>query len=135
MSRPAGLTLLFRHTALGLQMRAVVESPRLLRLQGVDTDRVAVVGMDGEMGGRLTWGVIRSLGLSGLRVPTLLLATPAPDPAAAEAAIQRVLDASNARYKAAFILQPVPAPSATLWPPLCSCISERQPSRSSVSPI
>ena len=78
-------------------------------------DRVAVVGMDGEMGGRLTWGVIRSLGLSGLRVPTLLLATPAPDPAAAEAAIQRVLDASNARYKAAFILQPVPAPSATLY--------------------
>lgn len=38
-----GLTLLFRRTALGLQMRAVVESPRLLRLQGVDTDRVAVV--------------------------------------------------------------------------------------------
>lgn len=38
-----GLTLLFRRTALGLQMRAVVESPRLLRLQGVDTDRVALV--------------------------------------------------------------------------------------------
>lgn len=77
-------------------------------------DRVAVVAMDGELGGRLAWGAMGSLGLAGLRVPTLLLATPAPDAAAAEAAIQRVLDASNARHKAAFVLQPVPSPSATI---------------------
>ena len=64
-------------------------------------DRLVVVGMDGEMGGRLTYGLMRSLG-AGVRVPTVLVATPAPDPAAAEAAIQRVLDASNARYRAAF---------------------------------
>ncbi|MEJ7584251.1 MAG: ATP-binding cassette domain-containing protein [Acidimicrobiales bacterium] len=38
-----GLTLLFRRGALGLRMRAVVESPRLLRLQGVDAERVALV--------------------------------------------------------------------------------------------
>jgi branched-subunit amino acid ABC-type transport system permease component len=37
-----GLALLFARTALGLRMRAVVESPRLLELQGVDAERVAL---------------------------------------------------------------------------------------------
>jgi ABC-type branched-subunit amino acid transport system permease subunit len=36
-----GLGFLFRSTALGLRMRAVVESPRLLQLQGVNAERVA----------------------------------------------------------------------------------------------
>ena len=36
-----GLIVLFRRGSLGLQMRAVVESPRLLQLQGVDADRVS----------------------------------------------------------------------------------------------
>ena len=56
----------------------------------------------------------RTLGLSGLRVPTVLLATPAPDAAEAHAGIQRILDAANARYKGAFILRPVTAGAATL---------------------
>ena len=38
-----GLTVLFRSTALGLQMRAVVESPRMTELAGVDADRVGTV--------------------------------------------------------------------------------------------
>ena len=80
----------------------------------VAADRVAVVFMDGDMGGRLAWGAMGSLGLAGLRVPTVLLATPAPDEKAAAEAIQRVLDASNAKYKAAFVLEPVPAPPATI---------------------
>lgn len=78
-------------------------------------DRLAVVAMDGDMGGRLTWGTMSTLGLSGLRVPTLLLAAPAPDPAEAERAIQRVLDASNAKYRAAFVLRPVPVPPSTIY--------------------
>lgn len=77
-------------------------------------DRLALVGMDGEMGGRLTFGLMRTLG-AGLRVPTLLLATPAPDAAAAHAAIQRVLDASNARYRAAFVLKPMALPATTIY--------------------
>jgi ABC-type branched-subunit amino acid transport system permease subunit len=36
-----GLGFLFRSTALGLRMRAVVESPRLLQLNGVNAERVA----------------------------------------------------------------------------------------------
>ena len=36
-----GLTLLFRYSALGLRMRAVVESPRLVQLQGIDAEKVA----------------------------------------------------------------------------------------------
>ena len=78
-------------------------------------DRVAVVGMDGDMGGRLAWGAMISLGLSGLRVPTVLVATPVQDEAAAAEAIQRVLDDSNAKYRAAFVLQPVPAPPTTIY--------------------
>jgi branched-subunit amino acid ABC-type transport system permease component len=37
-----GLWLLFRRGTIGLQMRAVVESPRLLQLQGVDAQRVSL---------------------------------------------------------------------------------------------
>ncbi len=37
------LAALFRWTQIGLQMRAVVESPRLLELQGVDADRASAV--------------------------------------------------------------------------------------------
>jgi branched-chain amino acid transport system permease protein len=36
------LVVLFRRGTLGLRMRAVVESPRLLQLQGVDAERVAL---------------------------------------------------------------------------------------------
>jgi branched-subunit amino acid ABC-type transport system permease component len=38
-----GLGVLFRSTALGLQMRAVVESPRLVELQGVNAERVSMM--------------------------------------------------------------------------------------------
>ncbi len=37
-----GLTLLFRYTALGLRMRAVVESPRMTELAGIDAERVSM---------------------------------------------------------------------------------------------
>jgi branched-subunit amino acid ABC-type transport system permease component len=37
-----GLTFLFRYTALGLRMRAVVESPRLTELAGVNAERVGM---------------------------------------------------------------------------------------------
>jgi branched-chain amino acid transport system permease protein len=37
-----GLTLLLRYTPLGLRMRAVVESPRMAQLAGVDADRVSM---------------------------------------------------------------------------------------------
>jgi branched-subunit amino acid ABC-type transport system permease component len=36
-----GLSLLFRSTAIGLQMRAVVESPRMTELNGIRADRVS----------------------------------------------------------------------------------------------
>ena len=77
-------------------------------------DRLALIAMDGDLGGRLTFGVMRLLG-AGVRVPTLMLATPAPDPAAAQAAIQRVLDASNARYRSAFVLKPMVLPATTIY--------------------
>ena len=37
----AVLAYIFRYTAIGLQMRAVVESPRMVELAGVDADRVS----------------------------------------------------------------------------------------------
>ncbi|MEX2257057.1 MAG: ABC transporter permease [Acidimicrobiia bacterium] len=36
-----GLTLLFRHSSIGLRMRAVVESPRMTALAGINADRVS----------------------------------------------------------------------------------------------
>ena len=38
-----GLVLLFRRGSMGLRMRAVVESPRLLQLQGIDAERVSLL--------------------------------------------------------------------------------------------
>ncbi len=86
-----------------------------MALDVATSDRVVVAAMDGDLGGRLAWGAMGSLGLSGLRVPTLLAAAPVKDEADARAAIQRVMDASNSRYKAAFILQPVSMPPATIY--------------------
>lgn len=37
-----GLTLLLRHSAMGLRMRAVVESPRMAQLAGIDADRISM---------------------------------------------------------------------------------------------
>jgi branched-chain amino acid transport system permease protein len=37
------LSVLFRYSALGLRMRAVVESPRMTELAGIDSDRVSMV--------------------------------------------------------------------------------------------
>ncbi|HEX5095093.1 MAG TPA: ABC transporter permease, partial [Acidimicrobiia bacterium] len=38
-----GLTVMFRYTAIGLRMRAVVESSRMTELAGINADRVSVV--------------------------------------------------------------------------------------------
>jgi branched-subunit amino acid ABC-type transport system permease component len=38
-----GLTIMFRRGGIGLQMRAVVESPRLVQLQGINAERVSLV--------------------------------------------------------------------------------------------
>jgi len=39
-----GLYVLFRRSSIGLQMRAVVESPRLVQLQGINAERVSLAG-------------------------------------------------------------------------------------------
>ena len=70
--------------------------------------------MDGDFGGRLGWGAMRTLGLSGLRVPTVAVAAPVAGEAEAAAAVQRMLDASNARYRAAFVLRPVAETGGTV---------------------
>ena len=56
------LGLFFRYTALGLQMRAVVESPRMVELAGVNADRV----------GSLCWALSSTVaGLAGVVLATL----------------------------------------------------------------
>lgn len=44
LSAVAGLTLLFRYSAIGLRMRAVVESARMTELAGISSDRVSSTG-------------------------------------------------------------------------------------------
>ena len=68
-------------------------------------DPVTVTLLDGDYSGRLAFGLMRTLGLSGLKVPTLLAATPAPDSADTCAAVGRILDSCNARYRGAFVLR------------------------------
>ncbi len=57
-----GLTLIFRYTALGIRMRAVVESPRMAELSGTDSDRISTA----------SW-MLSSLvaGLAGVLLPTV----------------------------------------------------------------
>ena len=76
-------------------------------------DPVVVALLDGSSSGRLSFGIMRTLGLSGLKVPTLLVATPAPDPAAARAAVGRILDSCNARYRGAFLFRSKTLPDGT----------------------
>jgi len=60
-----GLWLLFNRSSLGLQMRAVVESPRLVELQGIDADRVSLA----------SWILSSMLaGLSGVLIAPLFAA-------------------------------------------------------------
>ncbi len=57
------LTLVFRYTALGIRMRAVVESPRMAELAGTDSDRISTT----------SW-IMSSLvaGLAGVLLPTVI---------------------------------------------------------------
>lgn len=67
--------------------------------------------LDGSHSGHLSWGPMRSWGLSGFRVPTLLLATPAPDgPDPILRNLSTVCDLSNRRFSGTFSVQPLPAP-------------------------
>jgi hypothetical protein len=79
----------------------------------VATTTVAVVLMDGDLGGRLAWGAMRVAGPVGPAGADVLLAAGSGCGEAA-AAIQRMLDASNARYRAAFMLRPVAHAAATI---------------------
>lgn len=56
------LTVMFRYSGLGLKMRAVVESPRMAQLSGVDADRISAV----------SWALSSTLaGLSGVLLAPL----------------------------------------------------------------
>lgn len=67
--------------------------------------------LDGSHSGHLSWGPMRSWGLSGFRVPTLLLATPAPDgPEPLLKNLSTVCDLANRRYAGTFSVRPLPAP-------------------------
>lgn len=61
---------------------------------------------DGAACGHVAFGPMRRAGLTGLRVPTLVLATPMADEAALRRVLRDSLDASNARYRAAFVERP-----------------------------
>ncbi|MDR0993159.1 MAG: hypothetical protein LBN38_01115 [Verrucomicrobiota bacterium] len=80
----------------------------------VAEERIVAFVLDGAYAGRLSLGMMNTLGLSGLRVPTLLLATPSADALTTAAALGRVLDSSNARYRGAFVLRPVSTPSGVV---------------------
>ena len=70
-------------------------------------DRVLAACLDGDLSGRLSFGMMSAIGLRGIRIPTLVLATPSPDGAeAARQRLQKVLDSCNARYRGAFIMRP-----------------------------
>jgi hypothetical protein len=58
--------------------------------------------LTGSHGGRLSLGLMRHFG-NGLKVPAVLLATPASDEAVVQAKIDRALAESNRRYRGRFV--------------------------------
>lgn len=80
-------------------------------------DRVVLACLDGDLSGRLSFGMMKTFGLRGIRVPTLVAATPVPQGEEdAMAKLQRVLDACNARYRGAFTMRPVaPTAGVKMW--------------------
>ncbi|MBP5786288.1 MAG: hypothetical protein J6Y19_00485, partial [Kiritimatiellae bacterium] len=83
----------------------------------VASDRLLLACLDGDLSGRLSFGMMKSIGLRGIRVPTLVAATPAPQgEAPARVRLQAILDSCNARYRAAFIMRPAgTAAGIELW--------------------
>lgn len=79
--------------------------------------RVTAAVLDGEYSGHLAFGLMRAVGLGGLRVPTLLLATPTDGgETVVRRKLQAVLDSCNARYRAAFVMAPAgEAGGAKCW--------------------
>lgn len=70
-------------------------------------DRVVLACLDGDLSGRISLGMMRSFGLRGIRVPTLIAATPVAGGAGdGLKRLQAVLDSCNARYRAAFVMRP-----------------------------
>ena len=68
------LTALFRYTTIGLQMRAVVESPRMTELAGINADRVSSVLVDAvepvrRPRGRAARAAVRAAGGAQLHDP------------------------------------------------------------------
>lgn len=71
--------------------------------------------LDGPLSGHLSWGPMRSWGLAGFRVPTLLLAVPAPDgPNPILRNLSTVCDLANRRFQGTFSLHPITA-SRPAW--------------------
>lgn len=77
------VTLLFRYTRLGLQMRAVVESTRMAELAGVNSDRISmsswilsstVAGLAGVLLPTVTGGQVVSIYYSGLVTAAIVAA-------------------------------------------------------------
>lgn len=110
-------TLLFRRSLLKTALRQTWlrgDTRHGVRMAlEIAEDPVVVALLDGDSSGRLSFGIMRTLGLSGLKVPTLLVATPVPDPAAARAAVGRILDSCNTRYRGAFVFRPKTLPDGT----------------------
>ena len=72
--------------------------------------------LDGPLSGHLSWGPMRSWGLSGFRVPTLLLATPTPNgPDPILRNLSTVCDLANRRFAGTFSVQPVPSSGPPIW--------------------
>src|SRR5262249_22730231 len=77
------VTLVFRYTALGLRMRAVVESSRLAELAGVNSDRISlsswvmtsfVAGLAGVLLPQITGGQVVDLYYTGLVAAAIVAA-------------------------------------------------------------
>src|SRR5690606_41472523 len=83
-----GLWLLIRHTALGLQMRAVVDRRTLAGLRGVDADRTSAVAW--VLGSVLAGlcGVLLAPVLNNLNAPTFTTGRPVSSAAEVNARVR-----------------------------------------------
>ncbi len=127
VSVPVGL--IGNHAAVAVSLQKACVPPRIMAVEGdrevryafqlvseIADDSLLGFLLDGELSGRVTWGALRTLNLPGLRVPTLLLASPAADEESMHRQLQQRLDECNARYRGAFIFHPKRLPSgATLY--------------------
>lgn len=89
--------------------------PIIRWIQQASQDHLLGFILDGNYAGRLALSGMGTFGLAGVRVPTLMAATPVESADALQQMSRRIIDECNAYYRGSFIFRPETVSETTLY--------------------